>query len=341
VRRRLAVMVVAAALAVLGCAPGEQADPHAVLDRAIVAGWDRVTVQVGFSLDIAAPPDAELPVPATSIRLAPDQLRATVDFRTGQWRVQTAIPHDGLGVSPEMLGVVLPGVRSIDAEVLYDGTSLYAKSPLLPLYLEPIAGLQGGPIEGDLTGWVRFGSAEDLAMLGLLANPFGGLPGIPALGDLPLPSPGDAALLRTFLEDLGVGLEYAGADDDGGVKTHHLSASLNLAKLAESREFAALTGFGRDQLEPIFNAAGEVRVAAQIWTYQATGRLATVRLDIDTESAPAVIASLVIQLTEPAEGTSFDPPAVFTDLPLGELLQNPFSNDGGMEGQPGVLLPMP
>jgi hypothetical protein len=328
----------AAAIAIAGCAPGETQNPYAVVDRAIVAGWDRVEVHVGFSIDIPAQANDGFPVGATSINVDPRSLGFALDGESGRWRLTVALPLDTLGVDEQILGMMAPGIDSIDLDLLFDGASVFVRSPLLPLVLEgAMAGLGEAP-EGDMTGWVRLGGSEALLALGGVVPMPLTLPNGGQMPTLSLPSPGDLAALEQFLGDLGVAATYVGAEDADGLNTHHLKATLNLARLAESRELARITGFGREQLQGIFDASKEVTVAADVWIDRDTGRLATIRIDAATLDAPSTRVSLIVQLTEPGAGMTFEAPATFAELDLAALIQGSIEGGGGGGG---VAVPEP
>jgi len=320
----------ALALVVAACGPGETTDPYGVLDRAITAGWQQVTVNVGFSVDVAAQQQDGVPIPATSIKVDPSAIAFTVDTTTGKARLALSVPLQALGMEPSALGPLGLLIQSVDGELLFDGESLFAKSALIPMYLQGVGGQLGGPIKGDLTGWVRLGSKSELDALGGGTTVLGSLFGAGALpGNLVLPSPGAPASLQAFVEDFGVAATFVGSDSADGVETQHVSGVVNLAKLAESRQLAAFTGFGRDQLQGIFDASKQVTVTADVWIDKGTGRLRTFRLDFNTLAEPVAKVSIVLQLRDPAAGTTFDAPAHFTDVPIVGLL-------GGPVGAPGT-----
>lgn len=336
--KRLALIMVGLALAISACGPGETADPYTVLDRAVTVGWQQVKINVGFSLDVPAQQVDGLSMPGTAIHIDPSSLQATIDTQTGRGSLALSIPLVALGQQPSALG---PLVQSLDAELLFDGAALFLKSPLLPLYLQGGGGiLFGSPIEGDLTGWVRLGSLADFDKLGGVGGLLGSMTGFGPgfLGALPIPSAGSPAELQAFIEDFGVTVVSAGSASDGGVDTHHLTATIDLAKLAESRQLAAFTGFGRDQLQGVFDASKQLTATADLWVEKGTGRLRTFRLNARTLTAPVATVVVVIQLADPDPGTTFDAPATFTDVPLVQLFGTGIgfgsNNEGGATAAP-------
>ncbi|HJP89122.1 MAG TPA: hypothetical protein VJ850_08820 [Candidatus Limnocylindrales bacterium] len=320
---RVALLAAALGVAAAGCGSGQPANPYVTLDRAISVGWQQVMLNLGVSIDVPAQQiDQGFSTNPTSIHIDPSMLQATVDTQTGRWQVATSIPLAALGVTPQQVGPFGLAFQSVDVQVLFDGTAVYAKSPLLPLLLQ--GGLGGGaPIDGDLTGWVKLGTAAELAKVtdqGMLPGlfGFGAIGG--AAGGLPLPSAGSPEALQSIVEDFGIALAAAGRESTDGLETDHLTATLNLAKLAESRTLATMTGMGKDQLQGVFDAAKQVTVTADLWADVSSGRARTIRLDFRTLSAPITTITVVLQLKEPAAGTTFDAPATFTDVPLLQLM---------------------
>jgi hypothetical protein len=336
--RVVAVLGIAAlAFAASGCGNAQPADPYVTLDRAISVGWQQVTANLGFALDVPAQNVDGFTTPATAIHVDPGMIQATIDTQTGRWHVATSIPLAALGMD-QQLGPFGFNFGSIDVEALFDGTAYYAKSPLLPLYLQGALANAGSPIEGDLSGWVKLGTAEEFERLA-----GGGLfpLGLGDLGEsiqLPLPSPGATAALQAFVEDLGIALVAAGRESNGGLEMDHLSATLNLAKLAESRTLASMTGFGKDQLQGVFDAAKQVSISAELWADTGAGRLRTLRIDARTLSAPLATVAIVLQLKEPAADTTFDAPTTFTDVPLVQLMNTQVN---GIVEEVGNELPPP
>lgn len=319
-------LALVALLALAGC--GGNPDPYAVLDQARTANYDRIQVSLGFTVDVAAQTDPNVPdvqMPATTISVDPSWITAAAEFSTARGYVRLAVPLDALGMGNQ--GPFGMPFDSIDLEAVSDGTDLYVQSPLLPLLLQgPFGGTGGAPVQGDLTGWVRLGSVEALAPLGgSMLFPLG-IPGdIPALpGAIPIPSPGDAVALRTLLTELGGTVEYAGTETVNGVELVHLKGGLNIVKLVQSQHFMNLTGMGRDQLQGIVAMEGKIGISTDIWVNKASGRLTTLRIEGRSVEAPVATVAVVLQITEPGPEITFEAPAAFTDVDLEELIGNAF-----------------
>jgi len=338
-------------IALAGCGLGENNDPYALLDKAWSVGWERVEVQVGFNLDTPNTGGGILmPIPA-QIRIDPSSISTIVDTHTGQWRVSVAIPVAALGMDPSMLGGAFdPGFQSIDLEALFDGTNIFVKSPLLPMYLESAVGASS-PIPGDLTGWLKLGSAADLQSLAGAGNPFLMLPfggPIPGLAALPIPTPGNPAGLRELFESIGVVTEYKGTEQRNGRDAHRIAAGLDIEKLAASERFSTLTGMPREQLQGLAQSANQFALAAELWFDKESGRLVGLQLTGQTLQGSIIKATLVVNLSEPADADPFAAPATFVDLPLKDLMEQSMGGGfgGGFGGGsvppvPGVATPAP
>jgi hypothetical protein len=342
VRARLglvAAVVLAAALA----ACGGNADPYAVLDQARAASYERIQVSLGFDIEAPPPTFPDMPdvpnidIPGTSIHIDPAWITAAADIPAGRYYVRLAIPVDALG---QNMGLGMP-FGSIDLEALTDGTDAYVKSPLLPLYLQgPFGGVGGVPVEGDLTGWVRFTGAGELgpmapALLGL--GFFGGNMDIP---ELPLPSPGDVTALKDLLTEMGATVEYAGTETVDGAELVHLKGGVRIATLAGSRAFLTMTGMTREQVQGLLELEGKVGISTDIWVDEATGRLATLRIDGTNAETPATTVTVILRIAQPGAEITFEPPAAFVDIDLSDLMGNQFPGFG-MDGGGGVVGPAP
>ena len=333
--RRALLAATVLALALAGCGLGENHDPYELLDRARSAGWDRVQVQLGFTLDVPNAEGGVMAVPG-HVQIDPSAVNAIVDTRTGQWHLTVSIPQGAAGVNPLLVNLFGPGAASFEAEVLFDGAHVFAKSPLLQGFLQSVPLGSHSPIEGDLAGWLRLGSGDDLQSLSGAGNPFGMLlfgAGLPELGALALPTPGDPGGLRQFVEDFGVVTEYKGAEQRNGREAHHVAAGLDFEKLARSQRFAALAGLGRDQLQGVADSARQVAIGSDLWFDKETGRLVGFQLNVQSLQGETTKAIVVLNLMEPPAGDPFEAPATFTDVPLGELTGG--DNTGGDDGSGG------
>ena len=334
----LATVVFATALA----ACGGNADPYAVLNQARNASYERIQVNLGFTVSV--PPSdfgGEFQNPGANMNVDPNWITAALDTTNGRAYLRLAIPVNQLGLPPQAL-IGIP-VDAIDLEAVLAGSDLYVKSPLVPMALQN--GLGGAPIEGDLTGWVRFAGAGALGpMLPLLLGGglFGG--GGVDIPELPLPSPGDVNALKSLLNEAGATVEYAGTESLNGVELHHLKGGVRIATLAGSRPFLNFFGMTRDQVQSLIDLEGQVGISTELWVNKTTGRLATLRIDgTNAEATPTKVA-IILRISDPAPDISFDPPATFADVDISRVIQDLSGfgaiGGGGMVGG-GVAVPAP
>jgi hypothetical protein len=340
--RRVLLAALLLALALASCGIGENHDPYALLDKAWSTGWEQVEVQLGFTLDTPNAGGGDmLPIPG-HVQIDPSAVRAIIDTRTGQWRLSLSIPQGATGIDPLLLGLFGAGIPSFEGEILFDGASLFAKSPLLQAWLQPIALSSPTPIEGDLTGWVRLGSTEDLQSVAGAGNPLGPLMfggALPGLGALPLPAQGDPGNLRQFFEDLGVVAEYKGTDQRNGRDAQHVAAGLDFEKLARSQRFGTLLNFGVNQLEGLSEVGRQVAIGADLWFDKETSRLIGFQVNVQTLQGQATKASIVLNLADPAVDNPFAAPATFTDVPITELMGGDNSGGGASFATPAPTAP--
>jgi hypothetical protein len=334
-------LAVALVLVLAGCGGGNP-DPYAVVDQARTASYERIQLNLGFTVEVAAQTDPNFPefqMPATSINVDPSWILAAAETTTGRFYLRLALPLDALGMGNQGMPFGVP-FESIDLEVVNDGTDLYVKSPLLPMMLQgmPTGGVDG-PTLADLSGWVRLGSAEGIGAL--VPMMFGmGLPGVPASVTDVLPAPGDIDALRSLLTELGATIEFVGTESIDGADQLHLKGGLNIVTLVQSERFLSLTGMPRDAIQGIVDQEGNVGVAADIWVNKASGRLSTLRLEVTSLANPVANAAITLRIAEPGPDITFAAPATFADVNLMELLGNPFPvpgvGVGGGDGGSGV-----
>lgn len=339
---RLGKVLIAAALGLAACGPS-QTDPYALLDRAWTVGWDRMQIQLGVTLELPSQGGDVMPLQG-NINIDPSAITAIVDTDTGQWRITLAVPMQSLGVLPtQLFGLGTQGMQSVDAEILFDGSNLFVKSPLLAMALQPGAG-SPALAEGDLTGWVRLGSTADLGAIVDPSNPAAMLPlvaALPGLDALPLPTPGSPARLRQFFEDFGVVAEFKGTEPRNGRDAHHVEAGLDIVKLARSDRLASLMGWGRDQLQGLSETARQLAVSSDLWFDKETGRLVGFAVNFRSVQAPVTHLGLTLNLAEPAIADPFAPPGTYTDVPLKDLLGLGASGGSGASGGLTLATPAP
>ena len=260
-RRGLAFAALPFALVVAACGSATPSAPTAapVADAYTAAGkvfdapLDRVKINVG----VTATGDE-------AIEIKPEAIELVIDQSTGKGSVHLSIPAAALGSDAAALGA-LGGGDTIDIDALFDGQAVYVKSPLAATLL-PFLAMQGMQLpSGDLSGWLKLGTAEELSgitgMLGEMpdssANPAN------ELKDL------DPAELQQQLEDAGVTVTVVGQEQRNGVDSTHLLLNVDLKKLEASGLADQLP---TDQLPGLGDAAASGTLSADVWLDAATGR---------------------------------------------------------------------
>jgi len=311
--RKILALVVAVAAVVAAC--GGQTttttnDPYELVHKSQSAGWDRVQIDIGFSV---TGPEA--------ISIDPSALRVAVDTATDRVNVHVAFPISALGDSAAELRQLGITGDSLEFDAIYDGDALYAKSPLGNLLAALM--IQAGEIPtGDMTGWLKLLSKADFESM---VDLFGGdLPPVPMPDDLPIPSAADVETLKATLEGMGITLTHAGTASHNGVDAEKVTAAVDLAKLADSDYFSGLGSDGAMDLDP-----AEATLSADLWFDRSNSRLIGIDVHAASTSDASEKADITINLHEPDAGVSFDAPASFVDVPLMEMLSTLMESFGG------------
>jgi hypothetical protein len=304
-RRRVALAAVPFALVVAACgatpattAPAA-ADAYAVAGTAFDAPLDRVKVQVGVTT-----------TGSDAITIPPEAIEVVVDTTNGTGSLHLALPVAALGDQAQSLAALGVTGDTLELDAIFDGQGLYVKSPIASTVL-PLLMLQSGQTPaGDLTGWLKLGTAQELQ----------GLVGV--LGAMPSSSASpddlknlDPVQLKQKLEEAGVTVTYVGPEQRNGVDAEHLTLTVDPAKLAASDIAKQLPA---DQLGQIAGAAGSGALSADVWLDKATGRPAEIDIHAAEGSDKADITILV---SDPGD-VALTAPATFTEVPIGPLVQS-------------------
>ena len=306
-RRILAILI--AALALGACSGGPSTvDPYQVVDKALDASWNLVQVNVGLSGVSDGSP----------VSVDPSAIQLTIDTKGGRGAVHLSVPTSALGSSAADLGGLGLTGSTIDVDVVYDGQALYAKGPLVTAGLTALLA-QSGQSPGDLSGWVRLATKDDItALIGQL-----GSLGAGAIPSMPIPSAHTADSIKQSLADSGVTLAYVATETKNGVNAYHLSASIDASKLAANPELARL---GSLPIPMPSGGAGQVQVSGDLWVATDSSRV----VEIDLHVLPGPGASpgasgadhgdLVIQVSEPANDSALQAPPNATPVSISSLL---------------------
>jgi hypothetical protein len=126
------------------------ADPYELLSKAMNA--DRYPVQVNFGMSATADD--------TAMSIDPASIGVVIDEGAGSGAVHVSIAADDLGLDPADLDELGVTGDSIDLDVVWNGDAAYARIPILGSVLEMALAGTGGLPSGDLTVWLRLGTAE-------------------------------------------------------------------------------------------------------------------------------------------------------------------------------------
>ena len=315
VRRGLALVAVPVALVVAGCssapattAPAAAADAYTVAGTVLDAPLDRLKIQVGVTT-----------TGENAVTIPPEAIEVVVDTKAGKGSLHLALPVAALGDQAASLGALGVTGDTLELDAVFDGQGLYVKSPIASKVL-PLLMLQSGQVPaGDLSGWLKLGTAQEFEGLlgGLGAMPSGSAGPVDELKNL------DPAALKQKLEEAGVVVTYVGPEQRNGVDAEHLTLTLDPAKLAAS-DIAKQLPAG--QLGQIAGAAGSETLTADVWLDKATGRPAEIDVHATEGSDKTDITILV---SDPGD-VSLTAPAPFTEVPIGPLVQSLMQ----MVGQP-------
>lgn len=311
----LALVIALLGILVAACggaqAPAET-DPYAILAKTADASYDKLKVQVG--LETKGNPEGD-------VKIDPSAIEVVVDSKAGTGSFRLSLPVSALG--EEASGLAQLGITgdTLDIEVLFDGDALYAKSPLFATILPMLMAQTGQTVSGDLTGWLKLGTASEfeglMGALGGVAQP-SAAPSF-AIGDL------EPADLKKQLEEAGATLAYVGSEQRNGVDAEHLTMTADFEKLASSPMAGQLPA---DQLAQLKELAGTEPVTMDMWFDKSSGRLTELSADIEAGDQSAAFKVLV---SDPGE-VSIQAPSDAVDVPIAPLLLSLLQMFGGSLG---------
>jgi hypothetical protein len=319
-RRFLALALIAVTATVAACSGSGTTDPYQLAWNARTAGWDQVQVDVGVSVKGGSNP----------VTINPGAIRLVVDSKAGKGLFHVSLPAAALGTDASKL-LTQFGISgtTIDLDVLYDGTALYAKSPFAPALVAALFSSSGTAPSGDLTGWLKLASKADFESLGALAG--GSLP-----STAPMATIADAAALKTQLEGMGITLTYVGSEQHNGVDANHLSAAVDWQKLAANPLFAA--GSSQAQVKTGLAALEAATVSLDFWLDKSSNRIIGIDFKASPKSDTTQSGEVIINFKTPDAGTSLETPSSFVELPVMQSLGQLMKSFGGFGGLP---LPTP
>ena len=254
----------------------------------------------------------------SDITIDPKAIEVVADTKAGKGTFHLSLPKAALGTNANMLPVA---GETIDVDVLFDGNGVYVKSPLAATLLPMLLMQSGQQIPGDLSGWIKLGTAEELG--GLL----GGLAGVPgASADPSMPGMSDITPeeLKRQLEDAGITVAVVGTESRNGVDSDHVTITVDPTKLAASDIAKEIPG---GQLGQIQDLAGDGTLSGDLWFDRATGRINEAQINVADKNGES--ATITILVSDPGS-VAIEAPADATELPIGPLLETLMQTFGGL-----------
>jgi hypothetical protein len=310
--RKLLALIAAAivVLLVAGCGNSASSDPYQLVLQTRDTQQDQVQIDFGASIKSAG----------TTVTLDPGAIRVVIDSKAGKGTFHLSLPTAALNIPQAQLTQLGITGSTIDADVLWDGQALYAKSPLLAAVLQ-LLGAQGGVTipSGDLTGWLKLLSKAELDTLGIGA----------ATAATAAPTAPDAATLKTQLSDAGVTLTLVGTESKNGVSASHITAAIDATKFLNS---PMIPGSAQQaQLDQLRAAAKDATVTADLWVDNGSKHLVEVDLHIVSTGTTAGQADLTIAFSTPSS-PNFDAPASSIEVPMMQIVTQLMQAFGGSFG---------
>ena len=305
-RNRLALLIsvaVASATLLGGCASvAAPANAYDQLTTSVKTAWSPVQVNVGLTVTAAG----------KTVALDPKDLAFVVDDATQTFALHASIPAKGFGIPDSALSKLGIDGDTVDFDVLYANDALYARGVFLKPMLKSILGPVGKLPSGDLTGWLKLGTKEELAALSALER---SAAGTPSASQGPL----DAGALRTSLDEIGLSLTTAGVEVHNGANAQHLKIAVDTAKLAANPDFVAGAGGNTAQVAAMASA---VTVSGDIWIDAGSNRVVESDLHVATtaDAGAAGVADVTVTARDPDGSVSLAPPASSVAVPLGTLI---------------------
>ena len=278
-------------------------DPYQILTGSMKATWSPVQVNVGFDAKDGA----------TSVSIDPSAFGFVVDRDAGTGALHVSVPIGALGLDASALaGFGITGT-TVDLDVLYDGQALYGRSPVFAKLLTMILKPSGDLPAGDLSGWLRLGTKEDLA--GLAGSAAAG-------GDVPsfaIPSAGDAVGLKAALENAGVTLSGGTVEKHDGADAYHLKVAIDGTKFLANKAFDAIS---RAQTQQMADALRAVTLSGDLWIDKASNHIAEFDGHVVATKDATQTATMTVKFGSPDGTIPTTAPSTFVEIPIKSIVSN-------------------
>jgi hypothetical protein len=302
----LALVVAACGAASATPTPAPSSDAYSVVSKAVAAPMDRIKVNVGIKTTGGKTP----------MTIDPKQIEVVADTKAGKGTFHLSLPKSALGSDGSALPIA---GDTLDLDVLFDGQAIYAKSPLAATFLPLLLSQSGQQVPGDLTGWIKLGTAEELGgLVSGLAAGASAQPSIPAVASM---TPDQ---IKQKLEEAGITVTYVGAEQHNGIDADHMTVTVDPSKLENSDIAKNVPG---GQLGQLKDLAGSGTLSGDLWFDRSTGRFAEADINT-TDKTSGENATITVLLSDPGN-VSFDAPANAPEVPIAPLIQSLMSSFGG------------
>jgi hypothetical protein len=292
-------VVASTGIALAGCSGGASSDPYELVVQSTKATWSPVQINVG----VKATTNGQ------TVTLDPASIAIVIDETAGKGAFHLSLPAAGLGIPPAALGQLGISGGSIDMDIVDDGAALYARSALFKPMLTMLLGSSGQLPAGDLTGWLKLGTNEQL-------KAFAALGGAGVTRPSASPTDETAASLKTTMDGIGVTLTFAGAEKHNGADAQHVKVAIDATKLANNPNFAA--GAGQNYAMAAA-ALKQLTLSGDLWLDPASKHLVEADLHLAQTSGGSDAADIAITAREPDGSVSLAGPAASVELPLQTL----------------------
>ncbi|MBA2381470.1 MAG: hypothetical protein H0V73_05095 [Chloroflexi bacterium] len=304
---RFASAIAALSIVVAGCGGAASGpDPYELADSSAKVGWDPLQVNIGFAYKDGA----------TSITLEPSAIAMVLDTAGQKGAVHMSLPASAMGVPKEALRQLGIHGDSLDMDMIFDGKTLYGRSPLFAQMLAMLLGPSGDLPTGDLSDWLQFGTTEDWAALEGLAGGSGGSGAAPSL---PVATGGDAESTKSAFETAGITLTVAAEEKRNGADANHVKVAIDGTKLLASPYFNAAGT--RAQLAQMEAAFKQFTMSGDLWLDKASKKLIELDVHLAGTKNEGQTADITVTFHDPDGSVSLTAPPSALDVPVEALIK--------------------
>jgi hypothetical protein len=295
------------AIVVAGCGAAGAKDPYQLVTDSAAGSWDPIQVNVALSFQ----------GPGSTVEIPESAIAFVLDKGGKKGGLHLAIPVKDLGANPLALETLGIKGDTLDFDALFDGAAFYGRSPILARMIEEsLTPTQHLP-SGDLTGWLKLGTAQEFAALAMLAAR--AAPSMAVPSNLP-------TSVRESLDEMGVNVTLAGTEKHGTADAYHLTATIDLEKLFNSPVFATADPATLAQAR---RGIKELTLTADAWVDVATTRATELDLHLATTSEPKTTGDIRITARDPDGSVTLAAPTSSVDIPLSKMIGDMLRLMGG------------